>query len=175
MEALIVLDVQNGFIKGNDEIVSRIKKLANHFKNEGNKVIAFKHIDKTKGSLIEYGTSESELPSGLNSLVSEVIQKEYPIAFKETELQQYLEDNKIDKLYIIGFNIEFCVLFTSVAAADRGYEVIVLEDLCGTVNDEDTYEMDGLDIIDFVGSVIDWSGVIKNEYLEESKFSNLGL
>ena len=69
--------------------------------------------------------------------------------------------------------MEFCVLFTSVAAADRGYEVIVLEDLCGTVNDERTYEMPGLDIIDFVGSVIDWSGAIKNEYLEESKFSNL--
>lgn len=173
MDALVVLDVQNGFIENNERIASKIISLAKHFNNEGNKVIVFKHIDNTKGGLIEYGTAKSDLPSELSEIASTVIEKEYPIAFKETTLQQYLEDNHIESLYITGFNMEFCVLFTSVAAADRGYEVIVLEELCGTVNDERTYEMPGLDIIDFVGSVIDWSGVIKNEYLEESKFSNL--
>ncbi|WP_411844209.1 isochorismatase family cysteine hydrolase [Salinicoccus sp. HZC-1] len=138
-------------------------------------MIVFKHIDKTEGSLIEYGTSKSEIPFELIEAASAVIEKAYPIAFKGTGLQQYLEDNKTDKLYITGFNMEFCVLFTSVAAADRGYEVVVIEDLCGTVNDENTYEMEGLDIVDFTGSVIDWSGVIENQYLEESKFSNLKL
>ena len=67
--------------------------------------------------------------------------------------------------------MEFCILFTSIAAADRGYEVTVIEDLCGTVNGEDSYEMPGLDIVDFLGTVMDWSGVISNKYLEELEFA----
>ncbi|HIV81688.1 MAG TPA: isochorismatase family protein [Candidatus Salinicoccus merdavium] len=66
--------------------------------------------------------------------------------------------------------MEFCILFTSIAAADRGYKVTVIEDLCSTVNTGGTYEMSDLDIVDFVGTVIDWSGVIENKYLEETGF-----
>ena len=43
--------------------------------------------------------------------------------------------------------MEFCILFTSIAAADRGYEVTVIEDLCGSANNGETYEMNDLDFI----------------------------
>lgn len=44
-----------------------------------------------------------------------------------------------------------------------------IEDASGTVNDEDTYEMKELDIVDFVGSVLDWSGTVEVLYMKEHK------
>ena len=68
--------------------------------------------------------------------------------------------------------MEFCILFTSIAAADRGYEVTVIEDLCGSANDGKTYEMNDLDIVDFVGTVLDWSELVTNKYLEETEYND---
>lgn len=171
MKALLVIDVQKGFTKGYESLVSETAKLAEHFSSEHGKVIAFQHIDSTESSPIEAGTEGAEIHESITASADVIIKKKYPISFKETELQAYLDEHNISKLYITGFNMEFCILFTSIAAADRGYDVTVIEDLCGSVNTDDTYEMPGLDITDFLGTVIDWSGVIKNEYLEETGFN----
>lgn len=62
-------------------------------------------------------------------------------------------------------------MFTAIAAFDRGYNVTIIEDATGTANDEETYEMKGLDIRDFVGTVLHWSEVIEvldyEEYLKK--------
>lgn len=62
-------------------------------------------------------------------------------------------------------------MFTAISAFDRGYRVTFIEDATGTVNTEDTYEMKGLDIKDFVGTALHWSNVIEvldyEEYVEE--------
>lgn len=62
-------------------------------------------------------------------------------------------------------------MFTAIAAYDRGYKVTFIENATGTVNNADTYEMEGLDIRDFVGTVLHWSDVIEvldyEEYVEE--------
>ena len=42
-----------------------------------------------------------------------------------------------------------------------------IEDATGSVNDGDVYEMADLDIVDFVGCVLDWSGVVDVFYYEE--------
>ena len=56
---------------------------------------------------------------------------------------------------------------------DRGYKVTFIEDATGTVNNEETYEMPGLDIRDFVGTALHWSNVIEvldyEEYVEVYK------
>ena len=56
---------------------------------------------------------------------------------------------------------------------DRGYKVTFIEDATGTVNDEATYEMKGLDIRDFVGTVLPWSNVIEVLDVEEYKSSKV--
>lgn len=42
-----------------------------------------------------------------------------------------------------------------------------MEDATGTVNDEEAYEMKGLDVRDFVGTVLHWSNVIEVLDIEE--------
>jgi len=70
---------------------------------------------------------------------------------------------------ITGLNAEYCCLFTAIIASDRGYKVTYIEDATGSVNDGDTYEMPGLDLVDFVGCVLDWSGQVEVLYFDEFK------
>ncbi len=61
-------------------------------------------------------------------------------------------------------------MFTAISAFDRGFKVTFIEDATGTVNNDETYEMKGLDIKDFVGTVLHWSDLIEvldfEEYVE---------
>ncbi len=59
-------------------------------------------------------------------------------------------------------------MFTAIAAFDRGYEVTFIENATGTVNTDETYEMEGLDVRDFVGTVLNWSDV--NEVLDYEEY-----
>ncbi|WP_319418052.1 cysteine hydrolase family protein [Virgibacillus necropolis] len=79
---------------------------------------------------------------------------------------------KVTHLFITGFNTEYCCLFTAITAFDRGYKVTFLEDATATVNTADTYEMKGLDIREFVGSVLYVSNIIEVlEYAKEYKLN----
>ena len=176
MKALLIIDLQKGFLENNDydpkyEVIDSVVKVANEFKENNDKVIALRHIDENADSPIASGTKGADLPEAVLEVSDEVIEKRYPISFKETNLDEVLKENGISELYMTGFNMEFCILFTSIAAADRGYDVTVIEDLCSTANNGDTYGMKNLNIVDFVGTVLDRSGVITNKYLEETGFS----
>ena len=62
-------------------------------------------------------------------------------------------------------------MFTAISAFDRVYKVSFLEDATATVNTNEIYEMEGLDINDFVSSVLYTSNVIEelddDEYVEK--------
>ncbi|WP_318837467.1 cysteine hydrolase family protein [Psychrobacillus glaciei] len=96
-----------------------------------------------------------------------VIEKKKPRAFFQTDLSEKLKQLGVDHLFITGFSTEFCCQFTAIADYDRGYQVTFIEDATGTVNDEATYEMKGLDVKDFVGTVLQRSNVIEVLDLEE--------
>lgn len=167
-KALLILDVQKGFVtEENSDQLEIISTLMKTFKNNKWPIVAFQHVDTQSGSSIEKGTEGAELVPFVQEGSDVVLEKKYPIAYKETQLQDTLQDHQVKEVYIVGFNMEYCVLFTAVTSADRGYRTVVVEDACGTVNNEETYEMEGLDIIDFVGSVLDWSGVVEDVYYDE--------
>lgn len=52
----------------------------------------------------------------------------------------------------------------------RGYKVTFIEGATTAVNNEKTYEITGLDIRDFVGTVLSWSNVM--EVLEYEEFAD---
>ena len=104
-----------------------------------------------------------------------VIEKKTPSSFFKTELGEKLKERGVNHVFITGFNTEFCCQFTAIAAFDRGYQVTFIENATGTVSDEDVYEMPGLDIRDFVGTVLHWSSVVEVLDLEEyeEEYDNL--
>lgn len=175
MRALLVIDVQNLIVDFKDfqQELNNIESIIQDFKENGEPVIFIRNLDDDETSHFYKELPSSELHPSLKDYADIIIEKKTPSAFFQTELTDKLEQLSIDHLFITGFNAEFCCQFTAIAAYDRGYKVTFIEEATGTVNDESTYEMEGLDIRDFVGTVLHWSNVIEvldqEEYVEEYK------
>ena len=178
MKALVVIDVQNGIVNFGDfqDELSLIENVIKDFKENGSPVIFIRHVDDVEDSPLFRGSVGSELHSSLKEYAEYVIEKQTPSSFFNTNLSDTLEQLGVKHLFITGFNTEFCCMFTAIAAFDRGFEVTFIENATGTVNTDETYEMKGLDIRDFVGTVLHWSDVIEvldyEEYVEEYKLRN---
>lgn len=175
MRALLVIDAQNAIIHTKDfeHELNHIETMIKDFKEKEEPVIFVRNISDNESSPFYKGASTSELHPSLKSYADFIIEKETPSAFFKTNLEEKLKKFGINHLFITGFNTEFCCQFTAIAGYDRGYKVTFIEDATGTVNDEEVYEMAGLDIRDFVGTVLHWSNVIEvldmEEYIEEYK------
>ena len=48
------------------------------------------------------------------------------------ELIEYIHENKITEIYLCGINTDCCVLKTALDLFELGYDVYVLENLCGS-------------------------------------------
>ena len=142
MKALLVIDVQNGIVNYGD------------FKDNNNPVIFMRHLDDAEESSLYKHSVGSELHSSLKDYADCVLEKQTPSSFFNTELSNILAKLGVNHLFITGFNTEFCCMFTAISAFDRGYKVTFIENATGTVNTDETYEMQGLDIKDFVGTVL---------------------
>jgi len=175
MKALLVIDVQNGIVSFGDfgTQLTYMENIIKDFKKMDLPVIFMQHVDGIKESPLFKGSKGAELHPPFSGYPDYVLEKRTPSSFYETGLASLLESLDVSQLFIIGFNTEFCCLFTAISAFDRGYEVTFIENATGTVNDENTYEMKGLDIPDFVGTILHWSDVIEvldyKEYVEEYK------
>ncbi|MBU9722425.1 MULTISPECIES: isochorismatase family protein [Bacillaceae] len=175
MKGLLVIDVQNGIVNHGEfsEELSLMENVIKDFKENKSPVIFMRHFDDVEESSLYKDSVGSELHDSLKGHAEYVLVKKTPSSFYNTELSSTLEKLGVDHLFIIGFNTEFCCMFTAIAAFDRGYKVTFIEDATGTVNNDETYEMKGLDIKDFVGTVLHWSEAIEvldyEEYIEVYK------
>lgn len=145
----------------------KIKELIHIFKNNGDLIISTEHLDFQENSIIENGTERAELVDFIFDNSDVIFKKESPIAFSNADLDTYLKQKNINHLVVVGFNSEYCCLFTSIASVDRGYKTTLIEDATATVNTPETYEMKNLDIRDFVGCILDWSGIVEVLYFDE--------
>lgn len=169
MNALIVLDVQKGILKKKDfsNTLKNISLLINDFKSKGDIVVLTQHFSDDSESPFYKASSDVELLDEFREAADYVISKSSCNPFHNTNFQEILSENKVSKVYICGFNTEYCCLFSSILSSDRGYETVFLEDACGTFGDEEIYEMPGLDINDFIGSILNWSGEVEVLYTDE--------
>ncbi|MGO1368833.1 MAG: isochorismatase family protein [Senegalia sp. (in: firmicutes)] len=173
MKALLVIDVQNGIVNMRDfkEELSLIENVISDFKEKRYPVIFLRHMDEDKGSSLYKEYEGSKLHSSLKNYSEHIIEKKTPSAFFNTKLDNLLKKLNINHIFITGFNTEFCCMFTAISAFDRGYKVTFIENATGTVNTDKDYEVEGLDIRDFVGTILHWSKVIEvldyEEYIEK--------
>ncbi|WP_010676677.1 cysteine hydrolase family protein [Bacillus timonensis] len=169
MQALLVIDVQNGIVSFKDfsEELNKIQQIIQDFKAKRLPVIMVRHFDEYEESPLYRGSEGSELHESVKDQADYVVEKTTPSSFFKTNLSSLLEELGVKQVFIIGFNTEFCCMFTAISAFDRGYEVTFIEDATGTTNDGETYEMKDLDIRDFVGTALHWSDVIEVLDFEE--------
>jgi len=87
--------------------------------------------------VLEAGSWSAELVDGLTAEPGDVHVAKYRMSgFVDTPLDSVLRNLRVDTLLFAGVNVDQCVLATLTEAAALGYDVVLVEDLCGTTSPE---------------------------------------
>ncbi|MGW2397378.1 cysteine hydrolase family protein [Kitasatospora sp. NPDC001664] len=138
--ALIVIDVQESFRQREDwaavsdpEIVSKVERLVDHARAQGDLVVWVLHADPGTGTVFDPANGFVRLIDGLAPASGEpTLVKTSHNAFTTTNLQQLLTLQGIRDLTVCGIRTEQCCETTTRVAADLGYEVTFVVDATAT-------------------------------------------
>jgi len=129
--ALLVMDIQNAYLPHVDEKdVKRAMPMINHvialFRDNGFPVIRVYHTDIESGPAVD--SEGFEFPKTINVKPDDPrIVKNYPNAFKKTNLDRLLKELNINTLFLCGLSATGCVLATYHGAADLDYDVFMVK------------------------------------------------
>jgi len=139
--ALIVIDIQAFYfpegmvpLVGPEAAASQAAKVIEAFRTAGRPVIHVQHLPKDVvtpdpiGIDAQYRIYPEVLPK--NGEV--VIGKHHANSFRDTDLLATLRELGVKKLVVTGMQTHMCVEAAVRAAADFGFEVIVVHDACAT-------------------------------------------
>ena len=134
---LIIIDMQNGVLKlkngisNADTIIGYSKSCLEHAINNDIQIILTQH--ENKSFLIKH-TKDWELIDPLKkySAKSSIIEKKNPSIFKDTGLQDYLQQINITDIYIGGLISNGCVKEACLDSIKHGYNVHLLKDCHST-------------------------------------------
>jgi nicotinamidase-related amidase len=131
--ALLVVDVQEGFMQGDfpvynaPEFLARTRELIDWARQQSLPIVYVQHNEAP-----EY---DGQIHASIAPLPTDpIVLKLYPDAFYETNLQEVLHQLGIEKLILMGLQTEMCVNSTLRAALQRNYEVTVIEDMHTTID-----------------------------------------
>ncbi len=128
-------------------LVPNILRLRQYFRDQGRPVVhvtlgaalpdasdAPPHMRKLLWSCNNYvGSREHEIIDELKPLPGEhVVRKTSVGAFASTAIDSLLRALGAQQLYMVGVSTNMCVETTAREAADRGFQVTLVEDACGT-------------------------------------------
>jgi len=57
-------------------------------------------------------------------------------AFPDTELANFLNEREVERVYIVGLALDYCVADTAIDAAMEGFDTVVIEDATRPINDD---------------------------------------
>ena len=138
---LVIVDIQNDYfpggqmsLEGSLQAASQAQRLLGHFRSLGLPVIHVQHISKGPGATFFLpGSGGIEIHESVRPLPREpVVVKHYPNGFRDTLLLHRLLEADVRRLVLAGMMTHMCVDATVRAAADFGFQVIVVEDACAT-------------------------------------------
>jgi nicotinamidase-related amidase len=129
-EALLLIDIQKIYFTPGPLLLSKPRdaaekaaRLLEKFRKEGKTIIHVQHNFKMFADI-------HDLVKPLEG--EKIIHKEYPSSFLETDLQDYLSSQEVEKLVVAGMMSHMCVDTTVRACQNYGYEVVVIDDACTT-------------------------------------------
>ena len=144
--AIIIIDLQKYFYKlatpkFENKINPNIEKLLQFAREEKIKIIHVKTVyKKDKSNWPEAYKTRDAMWCMENTEDCEIIQSALPTenetviikkrfsSFYETKLDEVLQQNKIDTLFIAGFSGDVCVRMTTMDAFNRGYNLFWISD-----------------------------------------------
>ncbi len=126
--ALLVIDIQEALVQMKpylfDDFFTKVHQVINYAAESNMDIIYVQHTEDS-GDL-EIDSPGWKLYHQLTPNSSDyLICKKYNSAFKETSLDQYLRDRKINQLIIVGMQTEYCIDTTVKVAFEKGYQVLI--------------------------------------------------
>jgi len=139
--ALLVIDIQNDYFPGGkmelEGALGASKKagaLLQCFREHGGHHIHIQHESrKPAATFFIPGTDGIRIHDLVAHYEGEpIVHKQFPNSFRETDLLEQLRNWETERVVICGMMTHMCVDATVRAAADLGFQVIVVEDACAT-------------------------------------------
>ena len=128
--ALLLIDIQNFYFPGGKSVLVdpepaslNAQKLLKGFREKKLLVVHVRHIAE-EGAEIHKNVSPIE--------GEKVVSKNHVNCFKDTDLLDYLKENKVEKLVICGMMTHMCVEAAVRAAHDYDFGVTLIHDACAT-------------------------------------------
>ncbi len=139
---LLLIDIQNDYFPNGKMELHESEKagkvaglLLNFFREKMLPTFHIQHIAGPKSSFFVPNTEGVEIHQSVMPFDNEiVIQKNYPNAFRETDLLQHLQSKNILELVVVGMMTHMCVDATVRAATDHGFGCLIAYDACATRN-----------------------------------------
>lgn len=147
--ALLVIDIQEDATgnaarkpyENSKELINNVNSVIESSEKLGATVVYIKHELKSNllnkiilGNKFIKGTSGSEIDSRIKIVNNYIYSKNKGNAFSNPKLDNFLKQNGINEVFIVGLDASACVYRTSIGAIDKGYKAIVLEDAIVTSN-----------------------------------------
>jgi nicotinamidase-related amidase len=129
--ALLVIDIQNSYLPMIPEHERRIAlEMINGaiwmFREHGYPIIQIYHTDPVFGPKVR--TRDFKFPSSVRVKASDrKIVKNFPNAFKKTDLEKILDTKGCNTLFLCGLSAVGCVLATHFAAKDLDYTSFMIK------------------------------------------------
>ncbi|HTO48986.1 MAG TPA: cysteine hydrolase family protein [Burkholderiales bacterium] len=139
--ALLLVDVQNDYFAGGampldgmDRAAARAARLLAAFRARGLPIVHVRHLSVRPGATFFVpGTPGADIHASVAPRAGEpVVEKNFPNAFRATDLEPRLRAAGADHLVIAGAMSHMCIDATARAAFDHGFTCTVAEDACAT-------------------------------------------
>lgn len=139
--ALLLIDIQKDYFPGGKmELVNPLdaaKKaysILQCFREHGGHHVHIQHVSlKPDATFFISGDRGTDIHDSVAHFEGEpLVQKHYPNSFRGTNLLELLKGWEVERVIITGMMTHMCVDATTRAAADFGFQVIVVEDACAT-------------------------------------------
>ncbi|KQW65547.1 Isochorismatase [Phenylobacterium sp. Root77] len=140
---VVVVDLQNEYLSsgklpltGIDQAVQSAAKVIAAARASGDQVVHIRHeMPVANAPVFTPGSDGVQIIAGVAPAPGEqVIVKNYPNAFRETDLEAVLKAQDAQEVVIVGAMSHMCVAATSRAASDLGYKTTVVHDACATMD-----------------------------------------
>lgn len=133
--ALLLIDVQKGFddpawgVRNNPDAEANMAQLLTAWRDAQQPVIHVKHDSTLATSPLRPGSPGNDFMDDVAPLASEArFAKTVNSAFIGTGLEDYLHDNGIEALVIVGLTTDHCVSTTVRMAGNLGFNVTLVAD-----------------------------------------------
>ncbi len=143
--AVIVIDVQNEYFEGplaiqyppRDETLSTILGAIDTAQAEGMPVAMVQHVMGDDAPVFNPTTERYALHEDIAARQKDDthhVVKQFGSIYADTDVEQWLRDNDVDTVTLVGFMTNNCVIASAVEGEQRGFTTEVLSDATGAIN-----------------------------------------